>query len=37
MTQDYYPSYSGGKDREDHGLKPEWAKSLWDSISKCLT
>jgi hypothetical protein len=22
------PSYSGGRDQEDHGLKPAWANSL---------
>jgi hypothetical protein len=22
-----YPSYSGGRDQEDHGLKPAWANS----------
>jgi hypothetical protein len=28
------PSYSGGRDQEDRGLKPAWAKSLQDPISK---
>jgi hypothetical protein len=28
------PSYSGGRDQEDHGLKPAWANSLQDPISK---
>jgi hypothetical protein len=28
------PSYSGGRDQEDCGLKPAWANSLWDPISK---
>jgi hypothetical protein len=28
------PSYSGGTDQEDHGLKPAWANSLRDPISK---
>jgi hypothetical protein len=30
------PSYSGGKDQEDHGLKPAWANSLLDPILKNL-
>jgi hypothetical protein len=30
----YNPSYSGGKDQEDHGSKPVWANSLRDPISK---
>jgi hypothetical protein len=28
------PSYSGGRDKEDHGLKPAWANSSQDAISK---
>jgi hypothetical protein len=28
------PSYSGGRDPEDGGSKPAWAKCLWDPISK---
>jgi hypothetical protein len=28
------PSYSGGRDQEDHGLKAAWANSLRDPISK---
>jgi hypothetical protein len=28
------PSYSGGRDQEDHGSKPVWANSLWDYILK---
>jgi hypothetical protein len=28
------PSYLGGRDREDHGLRPAWANSLQDPISK---
>jgi hypothetical protein len=28
------PSYSGGRDQGDRGLKPAWAKSSWDPISK---
>jgi hypothetical protein len=30
----YNPSYSGGRDQEDRGLKPVQATSLWDSIPK---
>jgi hypothetical protein len=30
----YNPSYSGGRDEEDHGLKPVWANSLQDPILK---
>jgi hypothetical protein len=28
------PSYLGGRDQEDHGLKPAQASSSWDLISK---
>jgi hypothetical protein len=28
------PSYSGSRDQEDHLLKPAWANSLQDPISK---
>jgi hypothetical protein len=28
------PSYSEGRDQEDHSLKPAQANSLWDGISK---
>jgi hypothetical protein len=28
------PSYSGGRDQEDHGSKPAWANSFWDPTSK---
>jgi hypothetical protein len=28
------PSYSGGRDQEDCGLKPAWANSLWETVSK---
>jgi hypothetical protein len=28
------PGYSGGRDQEDHGLKPVWANSLRKPISK---
>jgi hypothetical protein len=34
MVHTCNPSYSGGKDQEDHGLKPAWANSLRDSILK---
>jgi hypothetical protein len=27
------PSYLGGRDKEDHGSKPAWVKSLQDPIS----
>jgi hypothetical protein len=30
------PNYSGGKDQEDHGLKPAQANSLREPISKKL-
>jgi hypothetical protein len=30
----YNPSYSGGRDQEDHGSKPPWANILLDPISK---
>jgi hypothetical protein len=30
------PNYLGGRDQEDRGWKPAWAKSLWDPISKIL-
>jgi hypothetical protein len=30
----YNPSYLGGWDLEDCGLRPAWANSSWDSISK---
>jgi hypothetical protein len=28
------PTYPGGRDQEDHGLKPAWANSSWDPVSK---
>jgi hypothetical protein len=28
------PSYSGGRDQDDCGLKPAWANSARDPISK---
>jgi hypothetical protein len=30
----YNPSYSGGRDQEDHSLKPAQANSSQDPISK---
>jgi hypothetical protein len=30
----YNPSYSGGRDQEDHGSKPAWANNWQDPISK---
>jgi hypothetical protein len=30
----YNPSYSGGRDQADHGLKPAQANSSQDPISK---
>jgi hypothetical protein len=30
------PGYSRGRDKEDLHLKPAWANSLWDPISKKL-
>jgi hypothetical protein len=33
----YNPSYSGGRDQDDLGLKPAQANSLWDPISKNLS
>jgi hypothetical protein len=33
-TNAYNPSYSGGRDQEDHGSKPAWANSLQDLMSK---
>jgi hypothetical protein len=34
LAHAYNPSYSGGKDEEDHSLKPVWANSLRDSLLK---
>jgi hypothetical protein len=28
------PSYSGGRDQEDHGLKPAQVNSSWDLVTK---
>jgi hypothetical protein len=34
VARTYNPSLSGGRDQEDHGLKPAWGNSLGDTISK---
>jgi hypothetical protein len=34
MAHTYNPSYSGGKEQEDHGLNPAQANSSWDPISR---
>jgi hypothetical protein len=34
VVHTYNPSYSGGRDQEDHSLKPVQANSSWDPISK---
>jgi hypothetical protein len=34
VAQAYNPSNSGGRDQEDCGLRPVWANSLQDPISK---
>jgi hypothetical protein len=34
VAHTYNPSYSGGRDKEDHGLKPVWTNSSQDLISK---
>jgi hypothetical protein len=34
VAHTYNPSYSGGRDQEDRGLKPAYANSLRDPISK---
>jgi hypothetical protein len=33
MAQTCNPTYSGGKDQEDHSLRPAQTKSSWDPIS----
>jgi hypothetical protein len=33
----YNPSYSGGRDQEDHDSKPAWANSSRDPILKIRT
>jgi hypothetical protein len=32
----YSPSYSGGRDQEDHRMKPVQANSSWDPFTKIL-
>jgi hypothetical protein len=34
VTHTCNPGYSGGRDQENRGLKPAWANSSRDSISK---
>jgi hypothetical protein len=34
VTHTCNPSYSGGRDQEDHSSKPAWANSAWDLVSK---
>jgi hypothetical protein len=34
MAHAYNPSYSGGRDQEDQGLKPPQANSLQDTVSE---
>jgi hypothetical protein len=34
VVHTYNPSYSGGRDQEDHSSKPARANSSWDPISK---
>jgi hypothetical protein len=34
VAHTYHPSYSGGRDKEDHGSKPAWANRSQDPISK---
>jgi hypothetical protein len=29
-----HPSFLGGRDQENHGLRPTWANNSWDPISK---
>jgi hypothetical protein len=36
MTHAYNPSNSGGRDQEDHCLKPAWTNSLRDLLLKIL-
>jgi hypothetical protein len=36
VTRAYNPSYSGGRDQEDHSLRPAQANSLKDPVSKIL-
>jgi hypothetical protein len=34
VAHTYNPSYSGGRDQEDHGSKPAWGNNLRDPILK---
>jgi hypothetical protein len=34
VSHDCNPSYSGGRDEKNHGLKPAWANCLQDPILK---
>jgi hypothetical protein len=34
VAHSYNPNYSGGRNQENHSLKPAWANSLQDLISK---
>jgi hypothetical protein len=34
ITRVYNPSYSGGRDQEDHSSKPAWVTSSGDPILK---
>jgi hypothetical protein len=34
VAHSYNPSYSGDRDQEDYGLKPMWANSSQDPVSK---
>jgi hypothetical protein len=34
MAHAYNPSYAGGREQEDYGLKPACANSWRDSVSK---
>jgi hypothetical protein len=33
MPQSCNPSYSGGRNQENHTLRPAWVKNFWDPIS----
>jgi hypothetical protein len=34
IAHTYNPSYSGGTDQEEWGLRPDWANNSWHPISK---
>jgi hypothetical protein len=36
VAQTYNPGYLGGRDQEDQSLRPAWANSLRNSISKII-